>query len=128
MQGLIQATLEALDKGQQLSPKITTSNHYKHWVSIEDPKRCIDCEENHGKVYLISEKPNPKPPIHFCCRCSIVPMKQYQPEPQRSIITTARIGSFCLRDCCRSIMQVFKKLLTQAGITENGRQILSRGK
>ena len=75
MHGLVQTTLEASSKGKQLLPKITTSKNYKHWVSIEDSKRCINCEQNHGKVYLISEKPKPKPPVHFFCRCSIELMK-----------------------------------------------------
>lgn len=61
--------------GDTLEPKIKTSNTYKHWVSIEDLKRCFICASNHGKIYLIYEQPNPEPPIHPNCRCSIQPMQ-----------------------------------------------------
>lgn len=55
------------------------SKHYKYWKSIIDPKRCIICKTQHGKVYLINEEPNPKPPIHLCCRCSIQIMEALLP-------------------------------------------------
>lgn len=62
-------------QGDILSPQITTSSKYKHWVSYDDAIRCIECENNHGKIWLISEKPYPEPPIHPKCRCSIELMK-----------------------------------------------------
>jgi len=71
MHGLVKAVLEAFAKGKKLLPKVTTSTKYKHWISREDPRRCTDCKQNHGKVYLIGEKPNPKPPLHPNCRCAI---------------------------------------------------------
>ncbi len=52
-------------------PKITVSTRYKHWVSRADSRRCQDCEDNHGKIWLVEETPRPKPPIHFACRCTI---------------------------------------------------------
>lgn len=75
MFGLIKATLEALVKGEKLQPQISTSTKYKHWVSVEDLLRCVICGENHGKIWLISETPDPNPPIHENCRCKIEPMK-----------------------------------------------------
>ncbi len=47
------------------------SKNYKTWVSIPDPKRCINCKNAHGKIYLINEEPDPKPPLHPKCRCYI---------------------------------------------------------
>ena len=47
------------------------SKNYKHWISCNDPKRCKDCEDMHGKIYGIFEVPNPKPPLHPFCRCVI---------------------------------------------------------
>lgn len=47
------------------------SKNFKGWFSIEDPRRCTPCEDYHGKVYPMSEKPKPKPPLHFFCRCII---------------------------------------------------------
>ena len=61
--------------GDTLEPQIQISNTYKHWVSIEDLKRCFTCASNHGKIYLNFEQPNPEPPIHPNCRCSIQPMQ-----------------------------------------------------
>lgn len=51
------------------------SIHYKNWVSIEDSHRCKSCAEKHGQVYDINEIPNPKPPLHEKCRCTITAMK-----------------------------------------------------
>ena len=68
---LLNAVIYAEIDGENLSPEIQTSQNYKHWVSFPDLKRCIKCEENHGKIWLISEIPEPKPPIHPYCRCEI---------------------------------------------------------
>ena len=61
--------------GDTLEPEIKTSKNYKHWVSVEDLKRCIICAKNHGKIWLITEIPNPEPPVHPNCRCSIEAMQ-----------------------------------------------------
>ena len=65
------AIVVAAINGDRLSPQITTSSNYKHWVSVEDWKRCIACANNHGKIWLIAEQPYPEPPIHPNCRCAI---------------------------------------------------------
>ena len=54
---------------------MVVSQHYKHWLSTEDERRCVDCENMHGKIYEIDEIPDPEPPLHERCRCCIVPMK-----------------------------------------------------
>ena len=51
------------------------SKNYKHWISVVDDKRCIDCEEMHGKIYAIDENPISSPPLHYFCRCYIETMK-----------------------------------------------------
>ncbi len=61
----------AASRGEKLSPQITTSSHFKHWISAEDTKRCEECEKNHGKIWYILETPSPNPPVHFYCRCEI---------------------------------------------------------
>ena len=58
------AIMTAAINGDVLSPQISASTKYKHWVSIEDLKRCITCAENHGKIWLLSDIPKPEPPIH----------------------------------------------------------------
>ena len=47
------------------------SKNYKHWISCDDPKRCLTCEKMHGKIYRITETPKPKPPLHPFCRCVV---------------------------------------------------------
>lgn len=47
------------------------SKNYKHWISWDDPKRCLPCEKMHGKIYKLTETPIPKPPLHPFCRCVI---------------------------------------------------------
>ena len=61
--------------GDTLEPKIKTSKNYKHWISVEDLKRCVVCEENHGKIWSINDIPNLDPPVHPNCRCVIKPMQ-----------------------------------------------------
>lgn len=51
------------------------SKRYKYWSSIIDLRRCADCKKRHGQVYLISEIPKPKPPLHVNCRCTIKRME-----------------------------------------------------
>ena len=68
---LLNAIIYAVIDGEELSPRIQTSQNYKHWVSFPDLRRCIKCEENHGEIWLISEIPETKPPIHSYCRCTI---------------------------------------------------------
>ena len=72
------AIVVAAINGEHLSPKITTSSNYKHWVSIKDDSRCAPCEVNHGKIWLIAEKINPKPPVHPRCRCVIELMQSIE--------------------------------------------------
>ena len=55
--------------------EISLSKRWKNWLSLEDEKRCHKCEKLHGKIYAITEKPIPKPPLHLWCRCKIAPMR-----------------------------------------------------
>lgn len=36
---------------------------------------CYECRSRHGKVWLLSETTDKKPPLHPFCRCSILVMK-----------------------------------------------------
>ena len=65
------AAASAAIQGEHLSPQVTTSSKYKHWVSIDDYKRCFVCASYHGKIWLIEEDPIPKPRLHGFCRCKI---------------------------------------------------------
>ncbi len=51
------------------------SNKWKNWVTVIDLKNCKPCENNHGKIYEISEKVAPSPPLHPHCRCTIQRLK-----------------------------------------------------
>ncbi len=65
------AKIVAAANGKKLSPHIMESSNYKHWVSIEDFRRCIVCAKMNGKIWLTTETPYPNPPVHLNCRCSI---------------------------------------------------------
>lgn len=71
MDGLLKSFFEALADFELLKPQINKSTTYKHWVSIKDFRRCIDCKTLHGKIWLLSEVPDEKLPQHFNCRCNI---------------------------------------------------------
>jgi hypothetical protein len=55
--------------------EFSLSKRWKNWMTIEDEKRCWECEKYHGKIYAITEKPKPRPPRHLWCRCKIVAMR-----------------------------------------------------
>lgn len=39
---------------------VSLSKRWKNWTTIEDEKRCWECEKYHGKIYAITEKPKPR--------------------------------------------------------------------
>ena len=67
---LIAIAIAAIN-GYHLRPEVSKSSKHKHYLSKDDPRRCEECEDNHGKIYLIRETPDPNPPIHQNCRCVI---------------------------------------------------------
>lgn len=56
-------------------PPTGTSSKWKHWKATLDLKTCVDCRRNHGKIYAITEVPNPEPPLHPNCRCIVESME-----------------------------------------------------
>lgn len=72
---LASATFIAAINGERLDPAVSTSSNYIHFISIKDWRRCVECKENHGKIYSITECPDPKPPLHINCRCTITEMQ-----------------------------------------------------
>ena len=40
-----------------------------------DFRTCAECREQNGQIYLMDETPDPYPPLHPNCRCSIEPMQ-----------------------------------------------------
>lgn len=77
--------------GDELSPKLLKSSNYKHWLTIEDWKRCYVCATKHGKIFSIDEVVEPEPPIHPNCRCWIEIMDTIQAG-------TATINGVCGAD------------------------------
>lgn len=47
------------------------STNYKMWYTIDDSKRCVPCENEHGRVYHRTEEITPDIPLHLWCRCFI---------------------------------------------------------
>lgn len=68
------AVLVAAINGDKLAPKLSESINYKHWLSIEEMRRCLLCAENHGKIYLMEEIAEPRTPLHRNCRCYLEKM------------------------------------------------------
>ncbi len=62
---------------QKAIDKIRSKN-YKNWIATLDLKTCFECSSNHGKIYQITEDVVPQPPLHFHCRCVIIPMKSIE--------------------------------------------------
>ena len=52
------------------------STKYKNWKSVLSPTTCKQCEELHGKIYLMDEYITPQPPpLHPNCKCVVVAIK-----------------------------------------------------
>lgn len=68
------AILEAAMQGYAWRPTISQSVNFKHWVSIKDFRRCIDCKNLHGKIWYMHEISDVEPPLHEYGRCTIEPM------------------------------------------------------
>ena len=51
------------------------SKNYKHWISVDDHKRCKPCKDNHGKIFHIDDVPKTDYRLHEHCRCLIVWMQ-----------------------------------------------------
>lgn len=68
---LAEAAFSAGMAGYTLSPVLSESTNWKHWISIPDNRRCEPCENLHGKIWHRTETPAPKPPLHPRGRCII---------------------------------------------------------
>ncbi len=55
-------------------PITTQSINYKNWRTTLDLKTCVECLSKHGQIYQNDEIVNPEPPLHYNCRCVIIPM------------------------------------------------------
>ena len=56
-------------------PNVSTSATYKHWISVNDLRRCLPCASRHGKIWYMHEEPDIEPPLHEYGRCVIEPME-----------------------------------------------------
>ncbi len=63
--------------GFNWNPNFGESNRYKNWVAQLDIRTCYDCRSLHGKIWLISEKPEKEPRLHNMCRCRILTTKYF---------------------------------------------------
>ena len=61
--------------GGRFTPAVDVSEHYQHWISQKDWRRCLACKAMHGKIWRLEETPIPEPPLHPSCRCVVEPME-----------------------------------------------------
>lgn len=68
---------QCVEKGllDTFEPVTTQSKNYKNWKAILDLKTCIVCRSRHGQIYGIDEVVDPEPPLHYNCRCDIIPIE-----------------------------------------------------
>ncbi len=59
------------NRDDRYNPPTTISWRWKHWKTAKDDKTCEPCQAEHGKIYGIWEIPNPMPPLHPFCRCTL---------------------------------------------------------
>ena len=52
-------------------PETKPSANYKIWISVLGPTTCIDCADNHGKIFAQYDPTTPEVPLHLRCKCSL---------------------------------------------------------
>ncbi|MFI3326620.1 MAG: ribonuclease domain-containing protein [Clostridia bacterium] len=55
------------------------STKHLNWVAVIDLKTCFTCVNLNGKIYLIGEVIENRPPVHDFCRCLIEEMNAVYP-------------------------------------------------
>lgn len=55
-------------------PQSSKSVTFKKWFTVIDHKTCEECIAMNGKILSIREEYIKKPPLHFGCRCVIIPI------------------------------------------------------
>ncbi len=68
----IRLNREALERYKKAGCK-----QYK-WLSANDQRTCEECRKLHGKIFDIDDENAPLPPLHFGCRCTIVPVIDFK--------------------------------------------------
>ena len=56
-------------------PETFQSTRWKYWRAVLDTRLCKKCRSHHGKIYPANEHPDEVPPLHYRCRCDILPME-----------------------------------------------------
>lgn len=62
-------------RDDSFDPETVTSKRYKTWHTLLDLKTCLDCVENHGKIFEINDLTVKLPPLHINCRCTLKEME-----------------------------------------------------
>ncbi len=60
-------------------PETFTSTRWKYWRAMLDTRLCKECRSHHGKIYHANKRPDVVPPLHYRCRCDILPMEAILP-------------------------------------------------
>lgn len=60
-------------------PETFQSTRWKYWRAVLDTRLCKNCFSHHGEIYPANERPDEVPPLHYRCRCAILPMEAITP-------------------------------------------------
>lgn len=60
-------------------PETFQSTQWKYWRAVLDMRLCKKCRSHHGEIYPANERPDEVPPLHYRCRCDILPMEAITP-------------------------------------------------
>ena len=62
-------------RDDSFEPTTEPSENYKTWRTELDLKTCLDCAENHGRIFDIKDSTVQLPPLHINCRCTLEEME-----------------------------------------------------
>lgn len=118
------AIMEAMEKGYIWRPQLTKSAMYKHWLSKEDFRRCVTCENLHGKIWYIHEEPELNPRFTRMGVAKLFQWVQWLPVRQPCTDKPVLIGFSSRPVTCRIIMYRKWKPSRPVGVQGNGQVIL----
>ncbi len=58
-------------RDDRFEPTTVPSKNYKTWHAALDLKACLDCAENHGRIFAFNDPTVMLPPLHTHCRCTL---------------------------------------------------------
>lgn len=58
-------------RNDSFTPVTHSGHHYQKWTAQLDLRTCLNCAQNHGRIFDITDASYSQPPLHLNCRCTV---------------------------------------------------------